>query len=44
MLSTVLELAGWLATGIALFFICPLLAVVWVGLTLMVVGYVMGDE
>lgn len=43
MLSTVLEVAGWFAVGVALFFLNPLLAVVWVGLTLMVIGYVLGD-
>ena len=44
LLSYALELVGWSLTTVALGFLGPWLVVVWVGLTLMVVGYVIGDE
>lgn len=42
--SNLCELVGWAATGAALCVLSVWLLVVWLGLTLMVVGYVLGDD
>lgn len=43
-LSNACEIVGWIAVAVASWFITPWLALIWLGLTFMTVGYVLGDE
>lgn len=42
--SNLCEVLGWFVVAAGCWFLNPWALLVWVGLTLLVVGYVLGDE